>query len=134
LGIDAGECVSVVGATGAGKTTLLNLILRLYDPDAGRVTLDGVDLRDCRLAELRDRIALVPQEPWMVDGTIADNIRFGRPGLTPAEVAAAANSTLVDEFTDRLPAGLETEVGEAGGQLSGGQRRRIALARAIVRG
>jgi len=131
--IPAGQRVAVVGASGAGKTTLFNLMLRFYDPDGGAIALDGVDLRRCSLSSLRERIALVPQEPWMLDGTIAENIAFGRDGVTHDEVREAARLALVDEFALRLPCGYETEVGEAGALLSGGQRRRIALARAIVR-
>jgi ATP-binding cassette, subfamily B, bacterial len=149
LEVAAGERVCVVGPTGAGKSTLLALLLRFYDPDAGAVELDGTDLRDLDLASLRRQLALVPQDPWMLDGTVADNVRFGRGswggpgGRTPPRMdkeppqderlAAAAAQTGLDELIQRLPDGWETEIGEGGVRLSGGQRRRVALARAILR-
>jgi ATP-binding cassette subfamily B protein len=133
LEVAAGERVCVVGPTGAGKSTLLALLLRFYDPDAGAVELDGTDLRDLDLASLRRQLALVPQDPWMLDGTVADNVRFGRPGATREEFEAAARATRVDELVERLPDGWETQIGEGGVRLSGGQRRRVALARAILR-
>jgi ATP-binding cassette, subfamily B, bacterial len=126
LEVAAGERVCVVGPTGAGKSTLLSLLLRFYDPDAGAVELDGTDLRRLELDSLRRRIALVPQDPWMLDGTAADNIAYGRPGATTHELEAAARAALVHEL-------LNTQVGEGGVRLSGGQRRRVALARAILR-
>ena len=133
LEVAAGERVCVVGPTGAGKSTLLALLLRFYDPDAGAVELDGTDLRDLDLASLRRQLALVPQDPWMLDGTVADNVRFGRPGATREELEAAARATRVDEMIERLPDGWDTQIGEGGVRLSGGQRRRVALARAILR-
>ena len=133
LEVAAGERVCVVGPTGAGKSTLLALLLRFYDPGAGRVELDGTDLRDLELGSLRRQLALVPQDPWMLDGTIAENVRLGRPGATHAELEAAARAALVDEIVDRLPEGWQTQIGEGGVRLSGGQRRRVALARAILR-
>jgi ATP-binding cassette, subfamily B, bacterial len=133
LEVAAGERVCVVGPTGAGKSTLLSLLLRFYDPDAGAIELDGVDLRRLELASLRSRFALVPQDPWMLDGTVADNVAFGRPAAGPEELAAAARAALVDEVVDRLPDGWDTQIGEGGVRLSGGQRRRVALARAILR-
>ena len=133
LTIPVGERVCVVGPSGAGKTTLLSLLLRLYDPRRGVISLDGIDLRAFSLSDLRAHLALVPQDPWIVDGTIADNIEYGRPGATRPEIEAAGQAALVDEFTSRFPDGYDTVVGESGGMLSGGQRRRIALARAMVR-
>jgi ATP-binding cassette subfamily B protein len=149
LEVAAGERVCVVGPTGAGKSTLLSLLLRFYDPDAGAVEFDGTDLRRVDLDSLRRQIALVPQDPWMLDGTIADNVAFGRGswggsgGRTPPrmdrgaaldeQLAAAASLAGVDEIVDRLPDGWSTQVGEGGVRLSGGQRRRVALARAILR-
>jgi ATP-binding cassette, subfamily B, bacterial len=149
LEVAAGERVCVVGPTGAGKSTLLALLLRFYDPDAGVVELDGTDLRDLDLASLRRQLALVPQDPWMLDGTVADNVRFGRGsrggsgGRTPPRMdkeppqderlEAVAAQTGLDELIQRLPDGWETEMGEGGVRLSGGQRRRVALARAILR-
>jgi ABC-type multidrug transport system fused ATPase/permease subunit len=148
LEVAAGERVCVVGPTGAGKSTLLALLQRFYDPDAGAVELDGVDLRDLELGSLRRQLALVPQDPWMLDGTIADNIGFGRswggsgrrtpPGMVQEppqdeQLEAAAALAGLDEVIARLPEGWDTEIGEAGIRLSGGQRRRVALARAILR-
>jgi ATP-binding cassette, subfamily B, bacterial len=133
LTVRAGETVCVMGPTGSGKTTLLHLVLRLYDPDAGTITVDGVDLRACSVSSVRRHMALVPQEPWLLDGTIGDNIAFGRPAVTELEVRLAARAALVEEFVRRLPDGYDTLVGENGVRLSGGQRRRIAIARALVR-
>jgi ATP-binding cassette subfamily B protein len=133
LEVAAGERVCVVGPTGAGKSTLLSLLLRFYDPDAGAVELDGVDLRHLELESLRGQIALVPQDPWMLDGTVADNVAFGRPGATTGELEAADRVTLIHQLIDVLPDGWDTQVGEGGVRLSGGQRRRVALARAILR-
>ncbi len=129
----AGEHFCIVGPTGAGKSTLLQLLLRMYDPTGGRVTLDGVDLRDIDLESLRNRFGLVSQQPWMLDGTIADNIAFGRPDVTRAEIEILGRFALIDEFIERFPLGYDTPVGEGGARLSGGQLRRIAFARAIVR-
>jgi ATP-binding cassette, subfamily B, bacterial len=133
LEVAAGERVCVVGPTGAGKSTLLSLLLRFYDPDARAVELDGADLRRLELASLRHQIALVPQEPWMLDGTIADNLAFGRPDATTEELEAAAHAAQLGDVINHLPDGWETQVGEGGVRLSGGQRRRVALARAILR-
>ncbi|MCA1844603.1 MAG: ABC transporter ATP-binding protein/permease [Actinobacteria bacterium] len=133
LSVAAGETLCIVGPTGAGKSTLLNLLLRFYDPDSGAIRLDAIDLRLVEPAALRQRLALVPQDPWILDGTIADNIAFGRPDATYAEVREAAGVALVDEFALALPDGYDTLVGEAGVLLSGGQRRRVALARAVLR-
>ena len=133
LVVAAGERVCVVGPTGAGKSTLLALLQRFYDPDAGAIELDGVDLRRLGLGSLRNQLALVPQDPWMLDGTIADNIGFGRPDASQAELEAAATLTGLDEILRRLPDGWDTQIGEGGVRLSGGQRRRVALARAILR-
>jgi ATP-binding cassette, subfamily B, bacterial len=133
LEVTAGERVCVVGPTGAGKSTLLALLQRFYDPDAGAIELDGVDLRRLGLGSLRNQLALVPQDPWMLDGTIADNIGFGRPDASQADLEAAAALTGLDEILRRLPDGWHTRIGEGGVRLSGGQRRRVALARAILR-
>jgi ATP-binding cassette, subfamily B, bacterial len=133
LEVAVGERVCVVGPSGAGKSTLLSLLLRFYDPDAGAVELDGTDLRRLEPDSLRRQIALVPQDPWMLDGTVADNLAFGRPGATTQELAAAASLAGLGEIVDRLADGWETQVGEGGVRLSGGQRRRVALARAILR-
>jgi ABC-type multidrug transport system fused ATPase/permease subunit len=131
--IPANETVCIVGSTGAGKSTLLSLLLRLYEPTDGTIHVGGLPLNEIRLSSLRERIALVPQEPWMLDTTIGENISFGQSGVTRGEVRHVARLALVDEFADRLPEGYDTMVGEAGVLLSGGQRRRIALARALLR-
>ena len=135
LEVAAGERVCVVGPTGAGKSTLLALLLRFYDPDAGAVELDGTDLRDLELGSLRRQLALVPQDPWMLDGTIADNVGFGRRSASPPDerLEAVAAQTGLHELIQRLPDGWSTQIGEGGVRLSGGQRRRVALARAILR-
>jgi ATP-binding cassette subfamily B protein len=133
LEISAGESVCIVGPTGAGKSTLLSLLLRFYDPDEGVVTMDGMDLKHFTLRSLRDRIAFVPQDTWILDGTVAENIRFGHAEATDAEVKAAGRVALVEEFVARLPDHYDAMVGESGIGISGGQRRRIALARAIIR-
>jgi len=133
LEIAAGETICLVGPSGAGKSTLLSLLLRFYDPDRGAIELDGVDLRRFSLRSLRGQIALVPQDAWLVDGTVGDNIAFGRPGASVDEVRRAARIALVDEFALQLPDGYDTIVGESGTLLSGGQRRRVAVARAVLR-
>lgn len=132
LHVAAGETVCLFGPSGAGKSTVLQLLLRLYDPDRGRVLLDGVDLRDLDPAALRRSLAFVPQDPWLLDGTLADNIAFGFPGASRAEVLAAGRSALVEEFALDLPLGYDTPLGESGVLLSGGQRRRVAIARGVV--
>jgi subfamily B ATP-binding cassette protein MsbA len=129
----AGEVVAIVGRTGAGKTTLVDLLLRFYDPTEGRITFDGVDLRAARRAALLDQVAVVSQEPFLFDGTIRENIRYGRLDASDEEILAAARAAHVDEFADTLPDGFETEVGAGGARLSGGQRQRVTIARAILR-
>ncbi len=133
LEIAPGETVALVGPSGAGKTTVFQLLLRFFDPDAGRIRLDGVDLRELARSDLRGQLALVPQEPVVFATTARENIRFGRPGASDAEVEAAARAAAADEFIARLPQGYDTHVGERGVMLSGGQRQRIAIARAILR-
>ena len=128
-----GEKVAIVGPSGAGKSTIFHLLLRYYDPAAGRITFDGVRLADLDPADLRARIALVPQDSVMFATTVGDNIRFGRPDASDAEVARAAELAHAASFIAALPAGMETQVGERGVTLSGGQRQRIAIARAILR-
>ncbi|MEA2988105.1 MAG: ATP-binding cassette, subfamily bacterial [Alphaproteobacteria bacterium] len=128
-----GEKVAIVGPSGAGKSTIFQLILRFYDPSSGTITFDGVPLRDADPFALRRRIALVPQETVIFGASISDNIRFGRPDASDAEVEHAAELALASEFIRRLPKGFQTEVGERGVTLSGGQRQRIAIARAILR-
>jgi ABC-type multidrug transport system fused ATPase/permease subunit len=132
LEIAAGETVCLLGPSGIGKSTVLQLLLRLYDVHAGRILIDGVDVRDCDQRSLRDRFAFVPQDPWLLDATVGENIAFGNQNATRAGVIAAGQAALVDEFADRLPYGYDTPLGEGGVRLSGGQRRRVALARAAV--
>jgi ATP-binding cassette subfamily B protein len=128
-----GEKVAIVGPSGAGKSTIFHLLLRYYDPAAGRITFDGMQLAELDPADLRARIALVPQDSVMFAATVDDNIRFGRPGASDAEVARAAELAYAASFIAALPAGMQTQVGERGVTLSGGQRQRIAIARAILR-
>jgi ATP-binding cassette subfamily B protein len=132
--VSAGDVVAVVGPTGAGKSTLINLIPRFYDPDEGRILLDGRDLRDVKQRSLREYISLVPQEPVLFDASIADNIRYGRLDATDEEVEAAAVAANAHAFITKLPEQYRTQVGEVGGRLSGGERQRICVARAFVKG
>jgi subfamily B ATP-binding cassette protein MsbA len=129
----AGEVVAIVGRTGAGKTTLADLLLRFYDPDAGSIEIDGVDLRQISRDSLIDHVAIVSQDPFLFAGTIRENIRYGRPDASEAEIRAAAEAAHVDEFAQRLADGYDAEVGEEGTQLSGGQRQRVTIARAILK-
>ncbi|HEX6403561.1 MAG TPA: ABC transporter ATP-binding protein [Pseudonocardiaceae bacterium] len=129
----SGQITAIVGASGAGKTTLLKLLLRFYDPTTGRITLDGHDLRELDPGELRANIAIVLQETLLLDGTIADNIRAGRPEATEDELITAAKAADAHEFITALPEGYQTRVGQRGRLLSGGQRQRIAIARAMIR-
>jgi ATP-binding cassette, subfamily B, bacterial len=133
LRVEPGMIVALVGPTGSGKSTLIGLIPRFHDPQAGRVLLDGIDVRRFTLRSLRDQISLVLQEPVLFNGTIRDNIAYGRTGVSDVEVLRAAKAANVDEFVGRLPHGYGTVLGERGGTLSGGQRQRISIARAIVR-
>jgi ATP-binding cassette subfamily B protein len=132
LRVRPGETVAVVGGTGSGKSTLGRLAARYYDVTSGRVTLDGADVRDLRLATLRDQVGIVPDEPFLFSLSIHDNIAYGRPGATREQVLAAAVAADADEFIRQLPKGYDTVVGERGYTLSGGQRQRIAIARALV--
>jgi ATP-binding cassette subfamily B protein len=133
LAVEPGETLALVGASGAGKSTLAKLLLRFYDPSQGGIYLDGHDLRALSIASLRDNVALLLQEGLVFDGTIAENIAYGREGATREEIGAAARAAAADEFIDSLPDGYETVVGQRGRLLSGGQRQRIAIARAMVR-
>ena len=132
LTIPPGQTVALVGATGAGKSTLAKLVARFYDPDHGRVLIDGHDLRDVTERSLRSQLGIVPQEGFLFSGTIRDNIAFGRPGATDEDVRAAAAAVGADVFIERLPHGYDSEVGERGGQLSAGQRQLVAFARAAA--
>ena len=128
-----GARVGIVGASGAGKTTLLNLLMRFYDPTAGQVLLDGRDIRDYRIADLRRQFAAVLQEPLLFAASIAENIAYGEPNATNEEIIAAAQAANSHDFISRLPEGYDSRVGERGVQLSGGERQRISLARAFLR-
>jgi ATP-binding cassette subfamily B protein len=129
----ARQTTAIVGATGAGKSSLTKLLLRFYEPEAGRITLDGVDVRELVLADLRGAIGLVSQDVFLFHGTVFENIAYGRPGATLADVRAAAAVAELDEWVVTLPRGYDTLVGERGQKLSGGQRQRISLARAILK-
>ncbi|HVH66759.1 MAG TPA: ATP-binding cassette domain-containing protein [Gemmatimonadales bacterium] len=131
--IEPGTRLGVVGATGAGKTTLISLLTRFYDPTAGQIRLDGVDLRDYKLDDLRRQFAVVLQDTVLFSASIAENIAYAAPGASREQIVAAAHAANADEFIARLPQGYDTQVGERGLQLSGGQRQRIALARAFLK-
>ncbi|SER75253.1 ATP-binding cassette, subfamily B [Tranquillimonas rosea] len=133
LDVAPGETVALVGPSGAGKTTIIQLLLRFYDPTGGAVRLDGIDLRDMARPDFRHALALVPQDPVIFAATARENIRFGRPEATDAEVEAAARAAAAHDFLAALPEGYDTHVGERGVMLSGGQKQRIAIARAILR-
>jgi subfamily B ATP-binding cassette protein MsbA len=128
-----GKTTALVGLSGSGKTTLMNLILRFWDPEAGRVLIDDRDIRDVRLMSLRENVALVSQDVFLFQGSIRDNIRSGCAGATDAEVIAAAKAAYAHHFIEAMPRGYETDVGELGTQLSGGQRQRISIARAFLK-
>jgi len=133
LHVPAGSRVAIVGPTGAGKTTLLSLLVRFYDPQQGRVLIDGVDIRRLTLASLRAQIALVLQEPMLFAGSVAENIRYGRLDASMDEVIAAAKAANAHDFVSRLPHGYETLLGERGAGLSGGERQRVSVARAFLK-
>jgi ABC-type multidrug transport system fused ATPase/permease subunit len=133
LDIAAGTVVALVGPTGVGKTTLVNLIPRFYDVCEGSIKLDGCDIRDLKLGSLRAQISIVLQDVFLFHGTARDNILFGRPGATEADLVAAAKVANAHEFITALPSGYDTIVGERGVKLSGGQRQRVAIARAVLK-
>ncbi len=133
LEIPAGRVTALVGRTGAGKSTVADLLLRFHEPQAGSIEIDGTDLRRIRRASLLDHCAVVTQNPFLFDGSIRDNVRYGRPDATDEEVLRAARAARVDEFAAKLPQGYDTPVGPDGARLSGGQRQRITIARAILR-
>ncbi|MGW7004382.1 ABC transporter ATP-binding protein, partial [Streptomyces sp. NPDC054933] len=132
LAIPAGQTVAVVGATGAGKSTLAKLLCRFYDPSGGRVTLDGVDLRELAMPELRRGVVMVTQESFLFSGTVAENIALGNPDATAAEIEAAAKAIGAHDFIAALPDGYDTDVRKRGGRISAGQRQLVAFARALL--
>ncbi|WP_372778466.1 ABC transporter transmembrane domain-containing protein [Litorivivens sp.] len=133
LHVPAGTSMALVGSSGAGKSTLVDLLLRFYDVQSGSITFDGVELRDLAPETLRAQIALVPQQPVLFTGTVADNIRYGNPEASEAQLIEAAKAAYAHEFIERLPEGYDSFVGEGGVRLSGGQRQRVAIARAILK-
>ena len=133
LELESGENLAIVGPSGAGKSTLFQLLLRFYDPQAGTIRVDGVDVRDAAPQDVRARIGLVPQETIIFGTSARENIGYGKPGASNDEIEAAAQAAAADEFIQQLPEGYETFLGERGTRLSGGQRQRIAIARAILK-
>lgn len=133
LEVPRGSLVALVGPSGAGKSSLVNILPRFYDPDSGRVTIDGRDIRDLTLASLRGAIGLVSQETTLFADTVRNNIAYGRPDRSDDEIRAAARAAYADGFVEELPRGYDTHIGESGLQLSGGQRQRLAIARAILK-
>ncbi|MBN9618178.1 MAG: ABC transporter ATP-binding protein, partial [Actinobacteria bacterium] len=129
---DPGHTVAIVGPTGAGKTTLVNLVMRFYELDGGRITLDGVDIASMRRDELRGEIGMVLQDTWLFGGTIRDNIAYGKPGASEDEIMAAARASYVDRFVQSLPAGYDTVIDEESSNLSAGQKQLITIARAFI--
>jgi ATP-binding cassette subfamily B protein/subfamily B ATP-binding cassette protein MsbA len=132
LDVRPGEMVALVGPSGAGKTTLCNLVARFYDPTEGQILLDGVDLRDITADSYRRLLGIVEQDTFLFDGTIADNVAYGRRGATLDEITTAAKLANAHEFIHKLPKGYESLIGERGVKLSGGQRQRLTIARAIL--
>jgi ATP-binding cassette subfamily B protein len=132
LDLEPGKTVALIGHTGSGKTTLASLVPRFYDVDAGRITVDGLDIRNAKLTSLRRSIGAVAQDPFLFSASVRENIAFGRPDATDEEVEQAARQAQAAEFIEELPEGYETVIGERGITLSGGQRQRIAIARALL--
>ena len=131
--IASGSRVGIAGVTGAGKSTLMNLLTRFYDPTSGRILLDGIDLRDYQLTDLRNQFGIVLQEPVLFSTTIGENIAYARPDASEEEIISAAKAANAHDFVMRLPEGYDTRVGERGMCLSGGERQRISLARAFLK-
>ena len=132
LDVAPGEMVGLVGKSGVGKTTTVNLICRFYEVDHGAIEIDGVDSRKIRLEDLRSQIGIVPQEPFLFSGTIAENISYGKPGASFKEIMGAAQAANAHNFIVAKPDGYDTQVGERGNNLSGGEKQRVAIARAIL--
>jgi ATP-binding cassette subfamily B protein len=132
LDVAPAEKLALVGPSGAGKSTVFQLLLRFYDPQRGAIRIDGVDIRRADPMQLRNRIALVPQEPAIFAADVTENVRYGRPQATDAEVRSACDAAFATEFIERLPEGFGTYLGERGVRLSGGQRQRLAIARAVL--
>jgi ATP-binding cassette subfamily B protein len=132
LTVEPGQTVAIVGPTGAGKTTLVNLIMRFYELDAGRITLDGQDISQMRRADLRSEIGMVLQDTWLFKGTIRDNIAYGRPEATEDEIMAAARATYVDRFVHNLPDGYDTVIDDEGSNISAGEKQLVTIARAFL--
>jgi subfamily B ATP-binding cassette protein MsbA len=133
LEVKAGQVVALVGPSGAGKTTFANLVPRFYDVTGGTIRIDGKDIRDVRLASLRDKISIVAQDTFLFNDTVANNIGYGLRHATREQIQEAARNALADEFIERMPEGYETIIGERGVKLSGGQRQRLAIARALLK-
>jgi ABC-type multidrug transport system fused ATPase/permease subunit len=131
--LQPGQSAAIIGPSGAGKTTLLNLVPRFFDPDAGRVILDGVDLKELRLRDLRAHVALVPQEPILLSATVSENISYGRPDASAAMIEAAAVRAHAAEFIEKLPQRYDTIIGEGAAHLSVGEKQRLSLARAFLK-
>ncbi len=133
LEVTAGETIAIVGPSGSGKTTFVNMLMRFYDPNKGAIFIDGINIREVTLKSLREQMAIVPQDTILFSGTILDNIKYGSPNASEAEVIDAARNANAHNFIVDLPEGYDTQAGERGVMLSGGQRQRIAIARALLR-
>ncbi|MGA8039603.1 MAG: ATP-binding cassette domain-containing protein, partial [Acidimicrobiia bacterium] len=132
LTVEPGHTIAIVGPTGAGKTTLVNLIMRFYELDGGRITLDGVDIAQMQRSDLRSQIGMVLQDPWLFKGTIRENIAYGRPDATEEEILEAAKATFVDRFVHSLPDGYDTMIDDEGSNVSAGEKQLITIARAFL--
>ena len=132
INVKPGQTIAIVGPTGAGKTTLVNLLMRFYEVNAGSITVDGVDTRDMRRADLRHMFGMVLQDTWLFNGTIRDNIAYGREGATEEEIVAAAKAAHADRFIRTLPEGYDTILNEEASNISSGQKQLLTIARAIL--
>lgn len=130
--IEAGQMIGIVGRSGSGKSTLVNLIARFYDVDAGRITIDGIDIRDARVQDIRNQVGMVLQDPYLFKGTVTENISYGKPGAGMDDIIHAARAANAHDFISRMPFGYDTAVGERGSGLSGGERQRVSIARALL--